>query len=112
MTQYIGIPYKDNGRDRAGCDCYGLVLLVYSEQLGITLPDYKDNIAGVARLFKKVAQIQPNDLLTFEFDNEKHVGIAVDSRHFLHSMNRLGSAISKIADFRPYMRGVYRYARD
>lgn len=37
---YLGLPYRDRGRDRAGLDCYGLVMLVNREQFGRIVPDY------------------------------------------------------------------------
>jgi cell wall-associated NlpC family hydrolase len=39
---FIGIPYRDKGRDRAGCDCWGIVKLALAEMAGIALPDYSD----------------------------------------------------------------------
>ncbi len=44
MTQwtdsFIGLPHLDLGRDREGCDCWGLACIVYREELSISLPDY------------------------------------------------------------------------
>ena len=42
FSKYISIPYKHRGRDFNGCDCLGLVILTYKEELGIILPDYLD----------------------------------------------------------------------
>jgi len=39
-NSFIGIPFKEFGRDRSGCDCYGLAVLVYQEVLGVTLTSY------------------------------------------------------------------------
>jgi cell wall-associated NlpC family hydrolase len=35
---FIGIPYLLQGRDRAGCDCWGLCWIVLEEQFGINAP--------------------------------------------------------------------------
>jgi cell wall-associated NlpC family hydrolase len=37
---YVGLPYRAQGRTRLGCDCYGLVRLVYAEVFGVPLPSY------------------------------------------------------------------------
>lgn len=38
--KFIGLPYREFGRDCAGCDCWGLAKVIYQEELGISLPDY------------------------------------------------------------------------
>lgn len=40
--KYVGIPFADLGRDEAGCDCWGLVRLVFARELAVPLPDYSD----------------------------------------------------------------------
>lgn len=42
VADYIGMPFADKGRDRMGCDCYGLVRLVLMEHAGIEIPEYGD----------------------------------------------------------------------
>lgn len=44
--RFVGIPYEDFGRGRAGCDCWGLACIIYREELGITLPDYLGSYAS------------------------------------------------------------------
>jgi murein DD-endopeptidase / murein LD-carboxypeptidase len=40
VSDYVGVPYATRGRDRHGCDCWGLVALVLRERFGADLPEY------------------------------------------------------------------------
>jgi len=44
--RYVGIPEVDFGRDRSGCDCWGLARLVYEHELQIILPSYDGDYAS------------------------------------------------------------------
>jgi cell wall-associated NlpC family hydrolase len=40
-TQYVGAPYVAGGRTLDGVDCWGLLNLVWAEQMGVQLPAYE-----------------------------------------------------------------------
>ena len=43
VEKYVGIPFKDHGNSiDGGCDCYGLVYLIYKEEFGLHLPQVGD----------------------------------------------------------------------
>lgn len=42
VGDYVGIPFAEKGASRAGANCWGLVRLIYEEQLGIELPGYEE----------------------------------------------------------------------
>jgi len=42
FSKYINIPYKHLGRSFSGCDCYGIIVLIFKEELGIKLNDYTE----------------------------------------------------------------------
>jgi len=41
IVKYLGIPYKHEGRDFNGIDCYGLFQLFYREEFNAVIPEYK-----------------------------------------------------------------------
>ena len=42
VARYIGIPFVSGGRTIIGCDCYGLLYLAYTIELGIEIPSLAD----------------------------------------------------------------------
>jgi hypothetical protein len=63
VSSYLGLPYAQNGRDRSGIDCWGIVRLVLAEQAGLLLPDYGEvdglDLLAVARAMRQQSQAGP-----------------------------------------------------
>ena len=54
----IPVPFKEQGRDRAGWDCWGIIVCAYREVYGIELPDlgeYYDHARGSRRSLRPCA---------------------------------------------------------
>lgn len=101
VNKYVGIPFADLGRDFSGVDCYGLVRLIYRDELGIDLPSYvgtyacSDEQAEVAKLLgeagadgpwrKSDRAIQPFEILVFRQGRfNSHLGIALGRGKMVH----------------------------
>jgi|TARA_A100001391_G_scaffold50885_1_gene30943 cell wall-associated NlpC family hydrolase len=96
-AQFVGLPYADLGRSRAGVDCWGLAWLVY-DWLGIPLPTYEGGYASteerreIAQLIEgaksewtRVEVPQDFDLVTIRRGLlESHIGIVVAPGRMLH----------------------------
>lgn len=97
--KYIGIQFVNGGRDGAGLDCWGLIRLVYAEQLGIDLPHYGEvsarDLIRIARSmdadrerWEVASAPRPFDLVAMRFYGRGwvgHVGLIVDDRHMIHT---------------------------
>lgn len=97
---YVGLPFKLDGRDRSGVDCYGLICLIYEEQLGIELNPFSGIFVDESpKTMLEVAQIMNKDRDNWlnpssirEFDmlqlrtgrHAFHVGIALNNKVMLH----------------------------
>lgn len=98
-NRFVGIPQVDHGRDRSGVDCWGLVWLVYREELGITLPDYCGygsvaehaeiaaliDGAACSPLWEPALKPEPFDIALFRRGRlDTHVGLIVHPGLMLH----------------------------
>jgi cell wall-associated NlpC family hydrolase len=125
--RYIGLPFRDHGRDRSGLDCWGLVRLVMGEQFGIALPslsgEYEhtlalDAISGVIERQIPAWDAVPageercGDVIILRLHGQPlHVGIVLGDAHMLHVEARIDSAIERYDQTRWKDRiyGFYRH---
>lgn len=124
FDKYVGLPYKDNGRDITGIDCWGLVRLYYKDELGIELPSYSNEYEGpndpsaIAAInnYKDNWELTttPNigDIALFNIYGEPaHVGLYIGNNNFLHSREGKDSVIESVAGVKWNKRlaGIYKY---
>lgn len=127
---YKNIPFKFDGREIDGLDCWGIVKMVYRDQLGIDLPNFNGALSDNSReTLRKVAAIAAEERKRWskvdrpkEFDvvlmsptggDPYHVGVMVDRRNMLHVMEGCNSTIERVDGMRWKNRveGFYRYAK-
>lgn len=123
IERYIGIPYEWNGRSFEKCDCYGLVILYYREELGIELTDYDHRrqahsefknseylIENAHKEFVKVERPKAHDVILIRNKSEtpNHCGIVLGQR-FLHCLEGVGCVTSKISTWHKRAHGIYRH---
>lgn len=126
-NKYIGIPFKDKGRDINGIDCWGLARLVYKQEYNIDLPsfssDYEANdnlrmqdlIAQYKEGWEKIETPIEGCLVLFNImGSETHIGVAVSDTHFIHTRDGMDSAIESFDSFKWNKRisGYYKYSEN
>ncbi len=111
---YLGLPHRSLGRTAEGVDCYGLVRLVYAQELGINLPTFTgdyvsdgehDQIHRLLRaakgsgIWREVSDPAPFDVLLFRIGAfDTHLAVAVDASLMLHVFQRERSVIVRRSD--------------
>lgn len=135
--KYIAIPYLGKGSTLAGCDCWGLVELIYRNELGVELPNYMDvphdNLIKINRkiqsevqegYWKKIVSGQEKKydiiLMRGQFKDSQdtlrsapiHVGIVIDCNLLLHveeGANSVCCNYSTHPKIKERVHGFYRY---
>lgn len=129
-NKYIGIPFKENGRDLKGLDCYGLVWIIHKLELGIDLPGYNGEYFsslydhdGIENLiaretmgrWKKQTAAEPFSTVVFRIRRRfSHVGLVIEKSSFIHSLVGCSVCIEDFDDllWRNKVYGFYKYHPD
>lgn len=111
-SEYIGIPWKDKGRDHDGCDCYGLLRLVKGEKEGVWIPSLvEDYITAVdlkdvgalmrGEIHRRWLPIDAKEARCFDAamitvsGEDYHPGVVIEPPFFLNVFAGTATAISK-----------------
>lgn len=128
--RYVGLPFRDKGRDVTGVDCWGLLRLLYAELAGIDLPSYATQYGplsaapdpGLAALIRAelpawslvpAGQERALDGVALSMgDGETHIGIVVTPGYFLHARLGADTVVERYhaAAWRRRVSGFYRHA--
>ncbi|MFA7279822.1 MAG: NlpC/P60 family protein [Sterolibacterium sp.] len=129
VANYVGMPFVDGGRDRKGCDCWGLVRLIYQNELKIELPSYGEISAtdlvsirdamvdgrhNVETWVPVVGTPKEFDVVVMAWAGRNfagHVGIAIDGLRLIHTEKGVDAAIvpMKHMSIKHRILGVYRH---
>lgn len=112
--EYIGIPFLSGGRTRDGCDCYGLVRLVWMEQCGYKMPLLSDmyedalNMQQTSPLVTSLRPMlagekkltpEPLDLaVILNRGLPTHLAVYAGGGYILHTIRSVGTVLQRISD--------------
>lgn len=126
FDRFVGIPYLDRGRSIVGCDCWGLLWLVYRELRGVELPSYSERyvtgadrgemarlIAGELDDWQEIPATEEqrfDGVLMREGSFPRHIGVVVAPGQMLHVERGQTSRIERYRSgmLAPRVVGFYR----
>lgn len=126
MHRFIGIPFNDNEPSLSGANCYGLVQLFYRDHLGIVIPSlihvhsehsnrvWATYLKEISEHWESVEEPEMFDVVAMAHDMShprivQHVGIYIGEGRVLHTLNKIGSHISKLSELKSIIRGYHRW---
>ncbi len=110
VEKYVIVPYKDNGRDMTGLDCYGLVYLVLRDEFGKHVPElagvYDAHASEVLERNRPLVPAMPVDvpedgdiMLVYQMGKPCHVGVYLGG-HILHTSRGRGCSYEPLDRFK------------
>lgn len=126
VSKYIDIHFTEKGRGMAGCDCWGLVFLIYRDLLDTELPLYLDSYQNTADEkvvsaairnekvnWEEVDKAQPGNVVLIRLKGQPmHVGVYLGNGRFIHCLDKVGVVIEKVNSitWRDRIVGYYKYS--
>ena len=107
--EWHSVKYKGGGLSKSGIDCSGFVYVTFDARFSIKLPRSTDEQINAG---PEVPQnkLVPGDLVFFKTGkSQRHVGIYIEDRKFLHASTEKGVMISSLDDqywLRAYWKSV------
>jgi len=99
FERWQGVPYRYGGMSRSGVDCSGFVYQAYVSQFNITLPRTTGNQLKSGRKVSG-SELRSGDLLFFKTGwFERHIGIYMHGRQFIHVSSKRGVMQSSLDDY-------------
>lgn len=93
LSDLIGVPYLDHGRDLNGLDCYGAAIIAVYILTGKKLRDvvYNDHNAELSKKYaptlnvRKTSEIKAGNVIETTFNYRLHIGTIIDESNVLHA---------------------------
>ncbi len=106
---WVGVPYRFGGTTRDGIDCSAFVRTA-AASAEVALPRRSIEQAASGHPVEE-KEIAPGDLLFFNTNGRgvSHVGMAIDSRRFVHASSSRGVTVSSLDE--DYYRSRFLFAR-
>lgn len=114
IEEYLRIPYKKNGRDMNGADCYGFARIIMEKEAGFQMPILDGRTAAEAEDFSLYEEIPEPEELSLVFLHGGPFGaahIAVYTEGTLLHMSEKGPCSQDWKRFRRYAKAIYRPRR-
>lgn len=106
FSEWKAVKYRFGGLSKNGIDCSGFVYLTYLDNFSIQLPrTTKQQVQSGVKVSSQ-ADLKAGDLVFFKTGvRQKHVGIYLEKRTFLHVSTKKGVIISRLDN--PYWKKRY-----
>lgn len=121
IKKYLGVPFKNKGRDLDGLDCYGLVKCIYKD-FGFDLFDIDEDydakwtlrrknyfLENYAREWVEVERPMFLDVVAMKnFDGAMvHLGVCIGNGKFIHT-SKAGTVVCHLSVWKDKVQGYYR----